>query len=336
MSDQARILVVEDEFVTGLEIRVHIEEMGYEVLDVLDTGEQAVEEAARLLPDLIVMDITLQGAMTGIEAADQIRNKYRIPIVFLTAHSDDVTIQKALHSEPFGYLIKPLDERALQTTIRMALYKNAMEKALLESEKRYRGIAELSEDCIFILNRDSSVAFFNTHARKFFQIHDTGDLSDLQTLFPPGIRDKILSQAETVFVSGDYQKITHHFSWNDEVFWMDCTIVPVKTDGGVVQVIGQLHDVTAMVKLQREVEKGGLEQIEHNMEQFQVLNDMIRNPLAVIMLIASLIEGENGARIADQVRIIDDLVTKLDRGWVESSKVRDFLLKHYGHGKEID
>lgn len=157
--DKVKILVVEDEFVTGLEIRARLEDLGYEVLDILDTGEEAVEKAGVMHPDIMIMDITLKGVMTGIEAADLIRRQYRIPIIYLTAHSDEATVQKAVHSEPFGYLIKPLEERALHTTIRMALYKHEMDKALIESEKRYRAIAELAEDSIFVLDNNHNILF---------------------------------------------------------------------------------------------------------------------------------------------------------------------------------
>jgi hypothetical protein len=88
-----------------------------------------------------------------------------------------------------------------------------------------------------------------------------------------------------------------------------------------------------MVRIEKEVEKKGLVQIEHNMEQFQILNDRIRNPLAIIMSLASMFETKEGDEIIEQVKRIDNLVTQLDQGWIQSDAVRNFLLKHYGHGK---
>jgi len=337
MNSATRILVVEDEFVTGLEIRARLEDLGYEVLDILDTGEEAVRKAGELRPDVMIMDITLRGEMTGIEAADTIRRDYNIPVIYLTAHSDEATVQKAVHSEPFGYLIKPLDERALHTTIRMALYKHAMDKALIESEKRYRTIAELSEDLLFILNRDTSIAFLNSRAVAFFHISsENPPYPSLEEILPSDLFEKITVQIQTVFEYGSSLHATHHFTYHEEDFWFDCSIVPIVTADGVIEVIGQFHDVSALVRIEKEVEKKGLVQIEHNMEQFQILNDRIRNPLSIIMSLASLEDTKENEEIIEQVKRIDALVTQLDHGWVQSDAVRAFLLKHYGHGKPID
>lgn len=96
------ILVVEDEFVTGSEIQARLEEMGFNVPGIVDTGEEAIQKTGELNPDIVVMDITLKGTMTGIEAAEQIRARYGTPVVYLTAHSDEATVNKAMLSEPFG------------------------------------------------------------------------------------------------------------------------------------------------------------------------------------------------------------------------------------------
>jgi PAS domain S-box-containing protein len=138
----ATILVVEDEFITAADLQNNLREMGYDVPVVVDTGEGAIKKAGELHPDLVLMDITLIGEMTGIEAAAQIRDRYGIPVIFLTAHSDDPTFEKALHSEPFGYIIKPIEPLNLRTSIGMALYKHALDKKLKkineELEQRVR------------------------------------------------------------------------------------------------------------------------------------------------------------------------------------------------------
>lgn len=335
MTDPTRILVVEDEFVTGLEIQARLEDLGYEVLAIIDTGEEAVIKAGELSPDIMIMDITLKGKMNGIEAAGIIRSRYDIPVIFLTAHSDEGTVQQAIHSEPFGYLIKPLEERALHTTIRMALYKHSMDRALAESEKRYRTIAELSEDGICIISPDLTVSYLNTKARKIFSVPEQSDSSpDLYSVFPAPLLTTMEEQVRSVFSQGRSSQITHHYLDHEEEIWMDCTFVPVLSGDVVTQIIGLLHDVSALVRIEREIEKKGLVQIEENMAQFQILNDQIRNPLAIIMSIASMTESEDSDSIIEQVKRIDALVTRLDQGWVQSTAVRSFLLKHYGMGKE--
>lgn len=331
MGDNITILVVEDEFVTGLEIQSRLTDHGFLIPEIVDTGEDAIKKAEEIHPDLVIMDITLKGPMTGIEAATHIREKLNIPVVYLTAHSDEVTITKAVVSEPFGYLIKPLEERALLTSIRMALYKHSMEKALLESEKRYRTIAELAEDPIFIINPDYSIAYMNRCARDFFSIHaDPDERISVTDSFPSDMVSRLTEQIKIVVDYGHHLRDTHHFSWNESEYWLDISIVPIIIDDGVIQVIGLSRDISSIVRIEKEIEKKGIVQIEKNMEQFQILNDRIRNPLSIIMSLASLNECKENDEIVEQVKKIDHLVTQLDQGWIQSEAVRAFLLKHYG------
>ena len=99
-----KILVVEDEKIVALELTERLKGMGYEVVDSVSTGKDAIEKAAALNPNLVLMDIKLKGEMDGIQAATEIRKRFRIPIVYLTAHTDEATLQRAKASEPFGYL----------------------------------------------------------------------------------------------------------------------------------------------------------------------------------------------------------------------------------------
>ena len=141
----AQILVVEDESIIAKDIQNSLKNLGYAVPAIASSGEEALTEAAELLPDLALMDIVLKGGMDGIEAAEHMRDRYGIPVVYLTAYGDDQTLARAKLSEPFGYVLKPFDERGLQSTIEMALYKSQREKNLRENEGRLqRGLRDLS------------------------------------------------------------------------------------------------------------------------------------------------------------------------------------------------
>ena len=133
-----RILVVEDEAVVALDIRVQLSGHGYEPVGHAVRGEQAIALADTLHPDLILMDIRLGGAMDGIEAARVIRERHATPVVFLTAHAEDETLERARCVEPAGYVIKPFTERELRTVLEMALYKATADTRLRDSEARYR------------------------------------------------------------------------------------------------------------------------------------------------------------------------------------------------------
>jgi CheY-like chemotaxis protein len=117
----AKILVVEDEFIIAKALQESLTEMGYEVIDPVATGERAVDVATRLKPDVVLMDIQLEGQMDGIQAAQRIQNALGIPVVYLTAHSDPDTLKRVVHSKSYGYLTKPITEDQLKEAIDKAL-----------------------------------------------------------------------------------------------------------------------------------------------------------------------------------------------------------------------
>ena len=137
---RARILVVEDEAVVALDIRVQLSGHGYEPVGHATRGEQAIALAGTLRPDLVLMDIRLGGAMDGIEAAGVIRARHGIPVVFLTAYAEEETIERARHVEPAGYVIKPFTERELRTVVEMALYKATADRRLLMEPAELRAL----------------------------------------------------------------------------------------------------------------------------------------------------------------------------------------------------
>ena len=132
---EAQILVVEDESIVAKDIQNTLTNLGYSVPAIASSGKEAIQKVGKFQPDLVLMDIVLKGSMDGVETADEIRTKFDIPVVYLTAYADDATLQRAKITEPYGYLIKPFQERELHSTIEMALYKQAMEKVLKEKEQ---------------------------------------------------------------------------------------------------------------------------------------------------------------------------------------------------------
>ena len=140
---QARILIVEDDSLLAQYIQLQLEMLNFAVTGIVPRGEDALRHALRLRPDLILMDITLEGPMDGIEAAKQIHARVDIPVVFLTAHSDEATLQRAKTSWPLAFLLKPLKDEELRLAIEMALYRHGMETRLRQSQEELeRRVAE--------------------------------------------------------------------------------------------------------------------------------------------------------------------------------------------------
>lgn len=125
---KSRVLVVEDEAIVAADIQDRLRALGYEIVGSADTGAGAIELATALKPDLILMDIMLKGSMTGTEAARRIRDELQLPVIYLTANSNDETFRRARDTEPFGFILKPFDEAALKANIEIALYKHRMDR----------------------------------------------------------------------------------------------------------------------------------------------------------------------------------------------------------------
>lgn len=162
----AGILIVEDEYIVAMDIRNSLEKNGFQVVGQANRGESAIKKAGELQPDLILMDIGLKGEMDGIETAIQIRARFDLPVIFLTAFGNPSVIERARLVEPFGYLYKPFEERELISNIAMALYKHGMEKKLRESEEKFRRVIEHSSDAIVLADSQGNLVEWNRSAEQ--------------------------------------------------------------------------------------------------------------------------------------------------------------------------
>ncbi|MCY2988746.1 MAG: PAS domain-containing protein, partial [Planctomycetota bacterium] len=141
--NKAKILIVEDEAVVARDISQQVAELGYESVGTTPRGEDALVLAEQQRPDLVLMDIQLAGGLDGIDAAQAIRERFSIPVVFLTAFAEEATLQRAKAAEPFGYIIKPFDDRELRAVIEMSLYKHQAEERMKQADAEVRRMNRL-------------------------------------------------------------------------------------------------------------------------------------------------------------------------------------------------
>jgi PAS domain S-box-containing protein len=177
--NKPRILVVEDEAIVARDIAQQLLELGYEPVGHATRGEQAVALAGQLRPDLVLMDIRLPAGMDGIAAAEAIRSRFDLPVVFLTAFAEDDTLARAKLSEPFGYILKPFSERDLRTVLEMALYKHQADARLRKSEERLRMVLQGSMDGVWDRDLTSDQAY---HSPRWFEM-----LGYAADEWPPGM-----------------------------------------------------------------------------------------------------------------------------------------------------
>ncbi|VVB88145.1 Chemotaxis protein CheY [uncultured archaeon] len=157
------VLVVEDEKIVAMDIENRLKKYGY-FSSSASSGEEAMEKIEEIHPDLVLMDIMLKGKMDGVEAAGIIRKSFSIPVVYLTAYADETTLQRAKITQPFGYIIKPFEERELRVAVEMALCKYKMEKKLRDSEQWLTATLKSIGDAVIATDEKGLVKFMNPYA----------------------------------------------------------------------------------------------------------------------------------------------------------------------------
>ena len=203
MTNKIGILVVEDENIMAKDIQQSLKKLGYEVLGVCATGDDAIAKAEQTKPNLVLMDIMLKGDMSGIEAAEYIRTKLNIPIIFLTAYADSSTLSKAKVTEPSGYIIKPFKEIDLQTNIEIALYKH--EKANDAKKERdflYSLVeAKSTKDTIFV---KSNMKLVKINTKDIYCIEALKDYVTIHTKHGHYIVHSTMKDIEKKFPSAEF------------------------------------------------------------------------------------------------------------------------------------
>ncbi len=164
MDQKKRIFIVEDESIVSLEIRDRIKGLGYEVAGAAVSGEDAIKQVRDVVPDLVLMDIMLKGELDGIQTSELIKREQDIPIIFLTAYTDNNTLNRAKVTDPSGYLIKPFDERELQIAIEIALYKHESERILEIKDKWLSTVLKSIGEAVIATDSNGVVKFMNKQA----------------------------------------------------------------------------------------------------------------------------------------------------------------------------
>ncbi len=162
--ENARILVVDDELIIAADLRQKLTRMGFAVIKTVVSGTDAIRCVEDQRPDLVLMDIRLQGEMDGVEAAAIIRARFDIPVIFMTAYPTDDVLERAKVTEPYGYILKPFETRELQSCIKIALYKHQMERRLKEKEEYLSITLQAIGDGVIAINMEGTVTLINKAA----------------------------------------------------------------------------------------------------------------------------------------------------------------------------
>ncbi|OGD25180.1 MAG: hypothetical protein A2Y56_01115 [Candidatus Aminicenantes bacterium RBG_13_63_10] len=199
-----RILIAEDEGLVARDMELMIKSLGFEPVAVVSSGEDALARAVELKPDLVLMDIFLKGPLDGIEASLLLWEKHHIPVVYVTAYADDAILKRAKMTDPFGYVLKPFDERELKISIEIALFKSAMEGKLRRREEWLSALLKNVKDAVIALDANGRVTFMNPFAEQLsgWGPGEALDKSLDEILRPSGLGQQELDRMDEVILSG--------------------------------------------------------------------------------------------------------------------------------------
>ncbi|MEI6020820.1 MAG: response regulator [Bacteroidota bacterium] len=180
--DKLNIFIVEDESIVARDIQNSLTKLGYNVVGIANNGKQALESISELLPDLILMDIMIKGGMNGIEVSELVKEKYNIPVIFLTAYADQATLSRAKVTEPYGYILKPFKEIDLHSTIEMASYKHQKDSVLLKERDFLFSLVESKDEKVKdILFVKSNSRLIKLHLKDIFYVEALKDYVIINT-----------------------------------------------------------------------------------------------------------------------------------------------------------
>jgi diguanylate cyclase (GGDEF)-like protein/PAS domain S-box-containing protein len=251
--DKVSVLIVEDDNIIAEDLGSTLERLGYEVLSTASSGEDAVRKARAAKPDLVLMDIVLKGRMDGIKAADRIMKELDIPVVYLTSHSDPDTIRRAKETGPFGYLLKPYEQRDIQVALETAVSKHGFEMAIKEREHWLSGVLKGIGEPVIVADDGGSIKFMNPAAEAL-----TGWLEDkamgmpLEEVFrlvEEGSDRPVRLSIKRVMERGRAERITGQTALvarGGTQIPVDYSVSPLSgKGGGATGVVLVFHDVTA-------------------------------------------------------------------------------------------
>ncbi|MEH2024280.1 hybrid sensor histidine kinase/response regulator [Nostoc sp.] len=333
----AKILVVEDEAIVAKDLQYRLRKFGYTVPAIASSGEEAINIAIEISPDLVLMDIKLKGAMDGIEAAQEIYKRLDIPVIYLTAYADKSTLERAKITEPFGYLLKPFKERELQINIEITLNKHSLERQLKVNKKWLDALLRSISDGVIASDLQELITFMNPVAEKLtgwkqeeasgrnssevFNIANAETHNPIENPLVKVLQDGIIFSlpAETILIAKDGAEIP-----------IDDSAAPIKDDkDNIIGAVLVFRDITerkrAIEARQKQIEQ---EQLVVQWEEInQVKNDFLnlvshelRSPLSNMKMMIQMIQLSNNTEEAQ--RYLEVMEGECDR---ELELINDLL-----------
>jgi PAS domain S-box-containing protein len=325
----ATILIVEDEPVIAEAIELTLRDLGYAVLGHAGSADEALRSAAQQRPDLVLMDIRLRGLRDGIQAAELLRDQFRLPVVFLTAHADEATLRRARKTAPYGYVVKPFKMSDLRTAVEIALERHELETRLRERERWFATTLRSIGDAVMCTDLDGAVSFMNARAEQLtgwtFEEAVGRPHADVLTLRSETTRQPVRVPVGAALRERETKLLPEEVLLCDRRGLerpVDDSVAPILDDEKVLGAVLVFRDLSEKRTLQRRLEFA---------DRLAALGTMaagvaheVNNPLAVIVanvaLLAQALEtasgrGQPGMAMDDEVLrdVLNDTGSAADR-----------------------
>jgi len=311
----SRILVVDDETVIAIELEKMLSAMGHEVVGRASSGEDAVELARCFKPDLILMDVTMPGKMDGIAAAETIKQKLGISVIFLTAYAQDDVIQRAKLAEPLGYILKPFQEDQIRAAVDVAVHKSYMESQLRESEARYRRIVNTAQEGIYVVDTEARIDFVNRQLADMLgytveEMLGCNLVDFMNDVAPVDVYQTVQRDKENINETHDFR-----FRRKDgSALWgMVSSSQIYDEDGRLIGGLGMVSDITERKRAERALRKTN----EELRSFIDTVSHDLKNPIFSIrglsMLLLKHYEKELGEKGRGYLELVDVSARQMDR-----------------------
>ncbi|MCK4911381.1 MAG: response regulator [Thermodesulfovibrionales bacterium] len=276
--EATRILVVEDESLIARDITNSLALMGYQVTGTAATGADALDHVERTSPDIVLMDIVLSGEMDGIKTAQEIHDRYNIPVIYLTACSDDGVIERAKLTGPFGYIVKPFKEDELHLAIEMGLYKHQMEQELKLSREQFRSLLESAGAIPWEMDpKAGRFTYMGPQARAVLGFAK-GELSDFESFIkrvPGKHSDRVREFYLRAYEHNESAEIEYPITANTgEVVWLRDTGTFTQSVSGVDCLRGFMRDITRRKRAEHQREEV-ISELQEALVKIRTLHGML-------------------------------------------------------------
>ena len=332
----AQILIVEDEVFIATGLQSKLEHFGYTVCGIASSGEEAIEKAIESHPDLVLMDIVLKGEMDGIEAARRIRDQFQIPVIYLTAYGDDKILDRAKTTEPFGYLLKPFNERELQISIEICLYKHNLEKKFKEQQQWYSTILKSLGEAVITIGINHSILFMNPVAEEIFNCKQKipigrklNECFSMKSLDKPvdffTLAEEVLHNRKTI------RNSQVRLEKEESTLIFDLCMAPIQNDEGIIKgAVLIFNNRTGEAQMQKEL----LNQEEDLKKTREIVIDLLTSREREVLHL--IVDGQSTKEIAAALHISPRTIEFHRYNLMRKLKVKDIpSLVRYAITKRI-